>query len=83
MNVAQKLNISLEEFKDPLNTKKNNYKSLNNKFFYLIFLSDKFKHDFYEILEKELLNIYTQTYTSKFVKLFKKFEYSNEKSKNK
>jgi len=57
--VAQKLNLSLEEFKDPLNTKKNNYKSLNNKYFGLIFLSTKFKQEFFEVLEKELLSIYT------------------------
>jgi hypothetical protein len=72
--IALKKNISLEQFIDPLNLKQRHKRTLNNKFFSLIFSSPNFKNDFEKIMNDHLLKFYQKLILRKFVKFFIKFD---------
>ena len=71
--ISLRKDISLENFIDPLNCKRN-VKTLNNKFLSLIFSSENFKNDFKKVMINELFFNYEKLILRKFVKFFEKFD---------
>lgn len=66
-------NRSLKDFYDPLNIKETK-KTLNNSFLKLIFQTEDFRNNFFQIMNSKFRKSYLKTIPNKFVKLFEKLD---------
>ena len=78
---AKKKKMALIEFYDPLNLKPIK-KSLNNKYFQLIFQSEKFKDQFLMYNDELLTESYLKLLEKKFHKFLKKYEKVFQEKRN-
>ena len=80
-DLSKKKNLHIIEFHDPLNLK-NMKKSLNNKFFQLIFQSERFKNQFLNYHDDYLMEAYQNLLEKKFHKFLIKYEKYFRENKN-
>lgn len=71
--LAEKLNIPIKDFFDPLNND-TKFKTLSKEYLKKIFLSDRFKRDFYKHLDESLMQEYQSSIPNKILQIIKRFE---------